>query len=417
MKIKTKTNNLFLIYASIENLFFFGTIWVIYMQVIGNFSLTDIAIMDTIYWLVIIIAEIPTGYFADVFGRKLSVIIGISLKSLGMFLFLFSYDFLTFTIANIVYAIGYSFQTGAEEAWIFDEGSYEVDTPQELETLYQKFFGKFLSYRFVSNTIAGLLAGFLAEINIFIPILLNSLAEFTAIFVLILIPQQKPFNRFKETKVITSDMLGLKFKKIILSFFSPILLPLIILAVFMQNLPIPAVFWIQAFFNFQKLDYGLISIILASSLIIVSFGNKYSKFVNIKLGKLTEIGLILLISIPFFITGIGAIDFTIIGYLLFSLGRGLWLPFISLQVNKELDSKIRTTQLSIISSASTFVIMIAELASALFIDHIGGKEGYLYYFIINGILLLLIYSLVIGLRMISRTKIQQHSQIKEEITV
>ena len=381
------------------------------MQVIGKFNLTDIALMDTIYWLVIIVAEIPTGYFADVLGRKLSVIIGISFKSFGMFLFLFAHDFLTFTIANIVYAIGFSFQTGAEEAWIFDEGSYDINQPQELESYYQKFFGKFLSVRFISNTVAGLLAGFLAEISLFIPILLNSLADFVAIFILLTIPQHHPFNRFKETKVISPKISSSNLKKMMYVLLSPVLFPLVLLAVFIQNIPIPAIFWVQSFLYVKNLDYWLISVVLAFSSILVSIGNKYSERVSKKLGKFTERTIIFLVAIPFLLMGLGSIGYVIIGFMIFSIGRGFLLPFISLQINKEIDSTIRTTLLSIISSASTFVIMIFELLSAIFIDRFSGDTGYIFYFTLNGLLLLLIYLFIVIVR--SSSKIKFESQIEK----
>ena len=65
--------------------------------------------------------EIPTGVVADVYSRRLSVIIGIALLGLG---FVVEGSFPLFEvllIAQIVMGAGYTFLSGAKSAWIVDE--------------------------------------------------------------------------------------------------------------------------------------------------------------------------------------------------------------------------------------------------------------------------------------------------------
>ncbi|MEJ2013991.1 MAG: MFS transporter [Anaerolineales bacterium] len=65
--------------------------------------------------------EIPTGVIADVYSRKLSIIIGYALLGAG---FLVEGSFPAFwpiLLAQVIWGLGYTFTSGASQAWISDE--------------------------------------------------------------------------------------------------------------------------------------------------------------------------------------------------------------------------------------------------------------------------------------------------------
>ena len=65
--------------------------------------------------------EIPTGVVADVFSRRLSIIIGTIIMGLG-FVIEGSFPlFLPILLAQVFWGLGYTFTSGATEAWIADE--------------------------------------------------------------------------------------------------------------------------------------------------------------------------------------------------------------------------------------------------------------------------------------------------------
>ncbi|CAN5635394.1 tetracycline efflux MFS transporter TetA(P) [soil metagenome] len=65
--------------------------------------------------------EVPTGIIADLYSRRLSVIIGMFLFGIGfMFEGLLPY-FITVLIAQVIWGAGSTFISGAREAWIADE--------------------------------------------------------------------------------------------------------------------------------------------------------------------------------------------------------------------------------------------------------------------------------------------------------
>jgi DHA3 family tetracycline resistance protein-like MFS transporter len=65
--------------------------------------------------------EIPTGIVADVYSRRLSVIIGVVLIGAAYLLTGAFALFETIILAQVVWSIGYTFTSGATEAWIADE--------------------------------------------------------------------------------------------------------------------------------------------------------------------------------------------------------------------------------------------------------------------------------------------------------
>ncbi|HZU76020.1 MAG TPA: MFS transporter, partial [Dehalococcoidia bacterium] len=65
--------------------------------------------------------QVPTGALADVFSRRLSVVIGHALTGAGFVLWGASTQFELILLAQVVWGLGYTFVSGAEEAWIAGE--------------------------------------------------------------------------------------------------------------------------------------------------------------------------------------------------------------------------------------------------------------------------------------------------------
>ncbi|MCC5669308.1 MFS transporter [Nostoc sp. CHAB 5784] len=67
------------------------------------------------------LCEIPTGMFADLVSRRLSVILGIVLCGGGFLFEILSPSFAGVLVAQVLWGIGLTFFSGAEAAWITDE--------------------------------------------------------------------------------------------------------------------------------------------------------------------------------------------------------------------------------------------------------------------------------------------------------
>jgi DHA3 family tetracycline resistance protein-like MFS transporter len=75
------------------------------------------------------IFEIPTGIVADLWGRKLSVVLGYALIGAGFILWGAVPVFAAVLFAQVLWGLGYTFTSGALQAWLSDEIGSTRATP------------------------------------------------------------------------------------------------------------------------------------------------------------------------------------------------------------------------------------------------------------------------------------------------
>ena len=68
----------------------------------------------------ILLFEIPTGAFADIYGKKTSILIGSFLTFMGLGFLAFGSAFVSFAVGFILMRIGRAFRSGAENALLYD---------------------------------------------------------------------------------------------------------------------------------------------------------------------------------------------------------------------------------------------------------------------------------------------------------
>jgi len=134
------------------------------------------------------ICEIPTGIVADRYSRKLSILIGLGLVGLGLFLEGAVQSFLVILIAQVIWGLGDTFTSGADTAWIVDELG---DAPME---------GLFLKAAQISQ-IASLFGIFISMgLAIFSPNLPFFLSGLVCLLLILLLVRQMPETGFSPTE-------------------------------------------------------------------------------------------------------------------------------------------------------------------------------------------------------------------------
>jgi MFS family permease len=96
-------------------------------------NLFEVNLVNACYFTTIFLCEIPTGVFADVFGRKHSFVTACGLMSLAMFVYGSSQTIAGFILAELICAVAHTFESGAFKAWLVDslkhhgyEGSFTL---------------------------------------------------------------------------------------------------------------------------------------------------------------------------------------------------------------------------------------------------------------------------------------------------
>jgi DHA3 family tetracycline resistance protein-like MFS transporter len=129
--------------------------------------------------------EIPTGIVADVYSRRLSIIIGYLLMGVGFLIEGLFPFFLPIILAQVVWGLGYTFTSGATQAWISDEVGEEKAN---------KLFMRATQVGLVASLLGMGLAIWIGANNIALPIQLGAVGVMLIGVVLIFIMPETGFH-------------------------------------------------------------------------------------------------------------------------------------------------------------------------------------------------------------------------------
>lgn len=110
----------FFIYGALYKFMLFLPVWVIFLQEQRGLSLSQVTLVDVAFWFSIAIAELPTGIVADTIGRKVSLVLCVLMTTFSVLLFSFAQSFLLLMVANSLWAIAMTFESGAGVALLYD---------------------------------------------------------------------------------------------------------------------------------------------------------------------------------------------------------------------------------------------------------------------------------------------------------
>ena len=311
----------------------------------NGLSVRHVFILQAIYSVSVVVLEIPSGYMADVLGRKLTLISGAVLGFLGFLIYSCSYGFWGFLVAEVVLGIGQSFISGADSAMLYD--SLKQDNR---EHEYAKYEGFTMSIGNFAEAIAGVAGGFLATISLRTPYIIQTVIAFFAIPAAIALVEPK--------KVTDSAMPGLK------AIFRVVRYSLVESKELRYNIIVSSVigcgtltmaWFVQPFFiqiNLPVKWYGVLWTMLnilvgITAIFAFRFDKRYGQI------KLVT-AIVIVISVCFALVGLIASYWALAVLILFYLLRGVATPVLKDYINRLCDSNIRATVLSV----RNFVIRI-----------------------------------------------------------
>ncbi len=117
----------YVIMAFVSDLIFslIFTVDAVYQITIVGLNPLQLVLVGTALEVTVFLFEIPTGALADVKSRRLSIIIGYVLVGLGFILQGSLPSFGAILLAQLVWGLGYTFTSGATQAWIADEAGQQ----------------------------------------------------------------------------------------------------------------------------------------------------------------------------------------------------------------------------------------------------------------------------------------------------
>lgn len=175
-KDKLKNNiKLNYIYIFLSSLDLTRGLWMIYLATKGM-SLLQLGMLEGIFHVGSFLMEVPTGAVADIFGRKVSRILGRAASFFSILLLIYSNSFIMFAVSFVIIALGYNLESGAGEALIYDSLK-AVDE----EDNYMKINGNNEMVVQISSVVAFLIGGYLATKNYFFTFWLSAMIALLAL--------------------------------------------------------------------------------------------------------------------------------------------------------------------------------------------------------------------------------------------
>ena len=187
-----------------------ATVMIVYLIETVHLNPLQLILVGTTLEVACFIFEIPTGIVADVYSRKLSIVIGVVLTGVGFILEGSISSFIFVLVAQIVWGLGSTFISGSLEAWIAEE-----EKNKDLDEIYIKGAQAGQIGAFIGIVLSTVIANF----SVRLPIIVSGvLFIILALFLWLYMPENnfKPsapgdLNTFK--KMVYTFKSGLKFVK------------------------------------------------------------------------------------------------------------------------------------------------------------------------------------------------------------
>lgn len=381
MHLKSNINKMYLLKA-VKWFMIIMPIIVLFFEEHG-LSLTQIMILQATYSFTVALFEIPSGFFADIYGRRLSLFYGSIFIFIGYLIFSFFSGFNEFFIAEIFLGIGGSLVSGADSAIIYDT-LLELKEDED----YTKIEGRNYGIGNVSEGIAGILGGFLALTSLDLPVYIQTFVMFFSIPISYSLIEPK--SSYKLANSLNSILLIVKE-----TFFHNKKLKWYIIYSAAMGVGTLSIAWfVQPFLIELQTPLVYYGIIWASLNIIAGITSYYSYLFNNN-NLLIYISLLMIIS--FICLGLNITIYGLIFIVLIYIIRGVITPNLRNLININSTSERRATVLSLRS----FMIRISFAIIAPILGYITDSYNISYVFYVLAIIvgltsLLAVYKLKIN---------------------
>lgn len=157
----------------------------LYEATVAGLTPVQLILVGTALEISAFVFEVPTGIVADVYSRRLSIIIGYVLMGVGFLVEGLFPAFIPILLAQIIWGLGYTFTSGATQAWITDEIGEEDAN---------KLFLRGMRVGLYASLIGMTLAALVGVNNVAMPILVGAGGVLSIGVILIFIMPEKNFH-------------------------------------------------------------------------------------------------------------------------------------------------------------------------------------------------------------------------------
>jgi MFS family permease len=319
-------------------------------------SLFLITIVDSAFWITMILFQIPAGLLGDRYGRKAMLFIGEVLFAAGLLTFGLSTEFWQYLVSNVVWALGVCFIVSGDSPFVYDT-LLELGRAKD----YTMVMGKANAIMALVNAAACIFGGVIventghAEYTLIIAAFVATLGSFTVIQL------REPRVERKMTETYRAHLrTGLR---IVLS-TKAILIIILFQIVVEIGIYVMAVFRPVYLYTYLSLGYLQIGIFYASFLLVGAMATWNSGRIERTLREKWSLAFMYTAMfgsfvIVFLVQSVAAVSTQYLIYIV----SGIQGPILFGYINKRVDSAHRSTVIAIATFMFTFILTAVEVAS------------------------------------------------------
>jgi MFS family permease len=303
----------------------------------NGLTMSQIFILKSIYSIAMVVTELPSGYLADVWGCRRTLLLGAILGTIGIGIYCISADFASFAIAEVILGVGFSFISGADSALLYDSLKAE-----NREDEYIKYEGRITSAGNFAEALAGVAGGLLATFSLRTPYYFQvgvaAIAIPAAFFL------KEPQHIQERIKLTMKEILSI----VKLTYQQKEMRSAIMISSFTGAATLTYAWFVQPYFQEAGVPVSVFGILWTLLNLSAGVFSMYSYRVERLLGnKKTLLFIVIFISLGFILT---SLEISLAGIAIlfgFYMVRGIATPVLKDQINQYTDSKVRATILSV----------------------------------------------------------------------
>lgn len=336
---------------------------------------TQIFTIQAAYALSILLFEVPSGYLADIIGRKRTMIIGAVLLPIGISVYAFTGTFVMFLLAEFVIAAANSMRSGCDSALIYDS-LLEMKT----ESDYTQYEGKSFYFSRLGSSLAAVSGGILALASLRLPFIINIITAS------VMLPFSLTLTEPARKKLQSARPLGDIIRICRFSLSHKGLRPLIFTAALIMSTGITGLWAYFLYYESIGVNIGFFGVLFALFQLASAAGSKTTHRLESRWGSRACLRLLPLIALVFLLLGwfssLWLIPLILFNGYLWGFSFPLFMNFM----NRSIGSEIRATVLSVANMAGSVSIVFLMPVFGKLVDHFSLSTAFIFlagYFLLS----------------------------------
>ncbi|WP_206739392.1 MFS transporter [Streptomyces sp. L2] len=358
-------------YAVLANSLFQRGVFVLFLQQRG-FSAAQIALLQTLLYLVSGVAELPTGVIADRIGRRASIVIGQVLIAVCLLGQVTSSTYWVFLTLFVGQGVGMACVSGSDTALLYD-----LLVRRGATAGYVKIRSRFTMLGTVTSGVAIVLGGQLQRISWGV-VYAGSAASLALAVVVLLsrVPEIRGADAVDEPDGAGKEHTDATAWRAMLRVATPALVTLVVVSGLMHATLTPYIIFTQKTLSDQGAGTALVSVVIAAGFLVGGLVPLLSDRANRRIGYRVVVPVSLLtLAAALGLSGLGRVWVTIAAFLALVGAPEITAVLVDNVFNEAVPSRHRASLLSMIAFVESALIGAGYLVLGALMDGLGSGAG------------------------------------------